>query len=105
MYRDADGKPRSNRPAGENWSGEATRQGGLLMDEQRVDVTIGDNAVVKKTEVRKEAPIWMTKSTVINEATADSSDSIGGAAIMDEVLGVCSWLVKRRSFSHLFIPS
>lgn len=56
------------------------------MDEQRVDVTIGDNAVVKKGEVRKEAPIWMTKSTVINEATADTSDSIGGPSLlMDEV--------------------
>lgn len=57
------------------------------MEEQRVDVTIGDNTVVKKGEVRKEAPIWMTKSTVINEATADSSDSVGGPALLiDEVM-------------------
>lgn len=57
------------------------------MEEQRVDVTIGDNAVVKKGEVRKEAPIWMTKSTVINEPTAESSENAGGPAlIMDEVM-------------------
>lgn len=63
------------------------------MDEQRVDVTIGDNAVVKKGEVRKEAPIWMTKSTVINETTADSSDTIGGPAIMDEVTNSVSLIL------------
>ena len=69
---------------GENWSGEATRGGVFRLDEQRVDVTIGDSAVVKKGEVRKEAPIWMRESTVDNEA-ATSTDNIAGPAIIDEV--------------------
>jgi hypothetical protein len=70
---------------GENWSGEATRGGVFRLDEQRVDVTIGDNAVVKKGEVRKEAPIWMRESTVDNEAATSANDNIAGPAIIDEV--------------------
>lgn len=76
LIRDADGKLKSARSSGENWSGEATRKGGN--DEQRVDITIGDNAVTTKTDVRKEVPVWMTKSTIMSETTADSSDSIPG---------------------------
>jgi transcription initiation factor TFIIE subunit alpha len=71
---------------GENWSGEATRGGGFRLDEQRVDVTIGDNMIVKKGEVRKEAPIWMRESTVDNEAATSSTDNIAGPVMMDEVL-------------------
>lgn len=85
MYRDADGKIKSKGPLGENWSGEATRGGGFRLDEQRVDVTIGDNAVVKKGEVRKEAPIWMRESTVDNEVATTSSEIVAGPAIIDEV--------------------
>lgn len=86
--RDADGKLRKDRKEGENWSGEASRNGGLRVEEQRVDITIGDQ-VVKKGEVRKEMPVWMAKSTVITEGTADSTDSItasgGGMFPEDEM--------------------
>ena len=78
-YSDASGNLR-NKGAGDNWSGEASRSGGLRVDEQRVDITIGDSATTKKVEVRKEQPVWMTQSTVINETTTvDSNDSTGGA--------------------------
>ena len=66
--------------AGDNWSGEASRMGGLRVEEQRVDVTIGDTSTTKKVEVRKEQPVWMTQSTVIAETTmVDSNDSNGAA--------------------------
>lgn len=96
--RDADGRPRA-KPAGENWSGEATRKSGLL-DEQRVDIHIGDNIVTTKTAERKEAPVWMTKSTIISEATADSSDSVPGM-FTDEVLFVLIILFPSTTFCSL----
>ena len=69
-YRDANGKLKSSRPAGDQqWSGEATRGGGFR-DEARVDVTIGDNAGPKTGEGRKERPIWMVESTVITDTVA-----------------------------------
>lgn len=82
-YSDADGRPKGARKDGENWTGEASRNGGLRVEEQRVDITIGD-AVAKKEEVRKEVPIWMAKSTVINEAIADSNDSVSGPGMFPE---------------------
>lgn len=57
------------------WSGEATRNQGFVLEEARVDVTIGDG---KSTEAvkAKERPIWMTESTIVNpENTNDTSDS------------------------------
>lgn len=58
------------RPPGENWSGEATRMQGFAVEETRVDVTIGDEAIKDNQTARKERPIWMTESTII---TPDSS--------------------------------
>lgn len=55
--------------AGQEWSGEATRKGGFLVEEARVDITIGEES--NSTVTRKEQPIWMTESTVI-----ESHDSI-----------------------------
>ncbi|KAG6448571.1 hypothetical protein O3G_MSEX005574 [Manduca sexta] len=62
------------RPSGEQWSGEATRNQGMLVEETRVDVTIGenDNAVDPNAQ-RKERPVWMVESTIV---TNDQSDSI-----------------------------
>lgn len=59
--------------SGENWSGEATRNAGFMVEEARVDITIGDenNAVVNNK--RKEQPVWMTESTVLNDSQLDSS--------------------------------
>lgn len=49
----------------DTWSGEATRNSGFMVEETRVDVTIGDeSSLVSSTINRKEAPIWMTESTV-----------------------------------------
>ncbi|KAJ8913543.1 hypothetical protein NQ315_017094 [Exocentrus adspersus] len=63
---------KANAPlSGQEWSGEATRKAGFLVEESRVDVTIGEesNAVVN----RKEQPIWMTESTVVSNM--DSQDA------------------------------
>ncbi|XP_038210927.1 general transcription factor IIE subunit 1 [Zerene cesonia] len=63
-----------NRPAGEQWSGEATRNQGLAVEETRVDITIGDtDNAVDATTLRKERPVWMVESTI---AANDQSDSV-----------------------------
>jgi transcription initiation factor TFIIE subunit alpha len=68
----------------ENWSGEATRNAGFVVEETRVDVTIGDENNTAGANARKEAPIWMMESTVITkDSELDSSktaDSIIDAA-------------------------
>jgi len=88
LQRDADGKLKS-RSAGENWSGEATRQGGLRFEETRVDVTIGDDPSANKEEVRKERPIWMSESTVIPGTIAENADSSSPALVPDQVRNHC----------------
>lgn len=54
---------------GQEWSGEATRKSGFLVEEARVDITIGEESNSQVN--RKEQPIWMTESTVI-----ESQDSL-----------------------------
>ena len=57
------------RAPGDPWSGDATRNEGFRVEESRVDVTIGDDMNDNATRVRKEAPIWMTESTILNPDT------------------------------------
>lgn len=59
-------KQLGQRPSGEQWSGEATRNQGMLVEETRVDVTIGesDNAS-DASALRKERPVWMVESTIV----------------------------------------
>lgn len=60
-------KPSSLRAPNEQWSGEATRMSGFMVEDTRVDVTIGDESPDDNaTNHRKERPIWMMESTVIN---------------------------------------
>ncbi|XP_043508978.1 general transcription factor IIE subunit 1 [Frieseomelitta varia] len=61
-------KPSSLRAPGEQWSGEATRSSsGFMVEDTRVDVTIGDDSIDDNAASRrKERPIWMMESTVIN---------------------------------------
>ncbi|CAK9817319.1 General transcription factor IIE subunit 1 [Anthophora plagiata] len=60
-------KSSSLRAPGEQWSGEATRSSGFVVEDTRVDVTIGDDSVDDNAaNKRKERPIWMMESTVIN---------------------------------------
>ncbi|XP_076282586.1 transcription factor IIEalpha [Lasioglossum baleicum] len=60
-------KSSSLRAPGEQWSGEATRSAGFMVEDTRVDVTIGDeSADDNAANRRKERPIWMMESTVIN---------------------------------------
>ncbi|XP_055609332.1 general transcription factor IIE subunit 1 [Uranotaenia lowii] len=67
----------TNRPSTEQWSGEATRSSGFAVEETRVDITIGDSDAVETTTQRKDRPVWMTESTVINnDADENSVESI-----------------------------
>lgn len=60
-------KPSSLRAPNEQWSGEATRMSGFMVEDTRVDVTIGDESPNDNaSNHRKERPIWMMESTVIN---------------------------------------
>ncbi|XP_011690031.1 PREDICTED: general transcription factor IIE subunit 1 [Wasmannia auropunctata] len=60
-------KPSSLRAPSEQWSGEATRMSGFMVEDTRVDVTIGDESPDDNaSNHRKERPIWMMESTVIN---------------------------------------
>ncbi|KAK9888548.1 hypothetical protein WA026_000794 [Henosepilachna vigintioctopunctata] len=61
---------KSTQAAGDTWSGETTRHSGFLVEETRVDVTIGEETN-DYTKNKKEQPIWMTESTVITNT--DSS--------------------------------
>ncbi|RZC34367.1 TFIIE alpha domain containing protein [Asbolus verrucosus] len=64
----------------ENWSGEATRNSGFMVEETRVDVTIGDENNTSATNARKEAPIWMMESTVITkDSELDSAKTADSA--------------------------
>ncbi|KAK2585503.1 hypothetical protein KPH14_010154 [Odynerus spinipes] len=68
-------KPSNLRAPNEQWSGEATRTGGFMVEDTRVDVTIGDeSAEDSAANRRKERPIWMLESTVIN--TDSQADGI-----------------------------
>lgn len=71
--RGLDAKRNANQPT-EQWSGEATRNAGFMVEETRVDVTIGDENNTNQSAVnRRQAPIWMTESTVLtnNELQMD----------------------------------
>ncbi|XP_068630351.1 general transcription factor IIE subunit 1 [Battus philenor] len=62
------------KPGSEQWSGEATRNQGLAVEETRVDVTIGEtDAAADANALRKERPIWMVESTIV---TNDQGDSV-----------------------------
>lgn len=79
--RGLDKKPQHN--LGENWSGEATRNAGFVVEETRVDISIGEesNNALHNAK-RKETPIWMTESTVITndsgviDANRQTSESV-----------------------------
>ncbi|XP_013177940.1 PREDICTED: general transcription factor IIE subunit 1 [Papilio xuthus] len=61
------------KPGGEQWSGEATRNQGMLVEETRVDVTIGESdAAADANALRKERPVWMVESTI----ATDQGDSV-----------------------------
>ncbi|XP_039293557.1 general transcription factor IIE subunit 1 [Nilaparvata lugens] len=69
------------RPGGEHWSGEATRsQGGFAVEETKVDVTIGDDALAATDHApRKERPLWMIESTVITNDQAQADPLVGAS--------------------------
>lgn len=58
----------------QTWSGEATRNTGFLVEETRVDVTIGDDNVNNSVANRKEQPIWMMESTVLTNNDTHSDN-------------------------------
>lgn len=67
----------------ENWSGEATRNAGFMVEEARVDVTIGDENNTVLNNRRKEQPVWMTESTVLNNDPQLDSNRQATDAILE----------------------
>lgn len=85
-------KPKLLQPS-EAWSGEATRNSGFMVEETRVDVTIGDDSSLASNTInRKEAPIWMTESTVTPN---DGQHSQAGDSTID---GECILLILTSRF-------
>ncbi|KAF6205324.1 hypothetical protein GE061_019494 [Apolygus lucorum] len=68
-----------SRP-GEIWSGEASRGGGFVVEEARVDVTIGEAEITTSANNKKEQPIWMTESTVITSNDPQTDALVGASA-------------------------
>ncbi|XP_066991138.1 general transcription factor IIE subunit 1 isoform X2 [Anabrus simplex] len=101
-----------NKPAGENWSGELTRKRGFAVEETRVDVTIGDDAIQEQQGTRKERPVWMTESTIIaqdnsmnelpsasliSNAETDSLEKTNNTKVQDDIMSVLLAHEKRSS--------
>lgn len=63
----------------EQWSGEATRNQGFVVEETRVDVTIGDANPSEKAKT-KDRPIWMTESTIVNNENSNDASDLQKAA-------------------------
>ncbi|KAL1514144.1 hypothetical protein ABEB36_003451 [Hypothenemus hampei] len=81
----------------QEWSGEATRNTGFVVEETRVDISIGDDSNVTSTATTKETPIWMTESTVISNMTQDefkaspmdqNEDNSNQASKNDDIMSV-----------------
>ncbi|KAJ0179950.1 hypothetical protein K1T71_004541 [Dendrolimus kikuchii] len=67
-------KQQASKLGNEQWSGEATRNHGLVVEETRVDVTIGEADDAADAALhRKERPVWMVESTI---SANDQSDSV-----------------------------
>ncbi|KAB0798631.1 hypothetical protein PPYR_09624 [Photinus pyralis] len=105
--RGLDIKRAMNAPS-EQWSGEATRNLGFKVEEATVDVTIGnDNANVAAATNRKQAPIWMTESTVLgsndqlerqpNETITDPDEISSHNGKSDDIMSVLLAHEKRAS--------
>lgn len=78
-------KPSHLRAPNEQWSGEATRTSGFMVEDTRVDVTIGDESSEDNAaNRRKERPIWMMESTVINADGSQADDINTQETILDK---------------------
>lgn len=72
-----------NRTGSEQWSGELTRNQGFKVEETRVDVTIGEE-VTQNVASRKERPVWMTQSTIINQDTTENKSDLNDSNSLAE---------------------
>ncbi|XP_014276470.1 general transcription factor IIE subunit 1 [Halyomorpha halys] len=68
----------------ELWSGEATRSQGFVVEETRVDVTIGEKDVQPDNAVRKDQPVWMVESTVITHEDPQTEALVGASAEVEK---------------------
>lgn len=81
--RGLDKKPQLNM--GDNWSGEATRNAGFVVEETRVDISIGEESNALHNAKRKETPIWMTESTVTTNDSAMDSGRQAAEFVVDTI--------------------
>lgn len=63
------------RTGNEQWSGELTRNQGFRVEETRVNVTIAEETIQSQS-ARKERPVWMTQSTIINQDIVDNKTDL-----------------------------
>ncbi|CAH1401859.1 unnamed protein product [Nezara viridula] len=68
----------------EFWSGEATRGQGFVVEETRVDVTIGEKDVQPDNAVRKDQPVWMVESTVITHDDPQTEALVGASSEVEK---------------------
>ncbi|XP_063975609.1 general transcription factor IIE subunit 1 [Diachasmimorpha longicaudata] len=95
LIRGIDNRKPGIRPSGEQWSGEATRGSGFAVEDTRVDVTIGDETTDDSANKRKERPIWMMESTVIN----DNSELDNGTS-QDSILDKAAATATNTNANH-----
>ncbi|XP_015119582.1 general transcription factor IIE subunit 1 [Diachasma alloeum] len=95
LIRGIDNRKLGIRLPGEQWSGEATRGSGFAVEDTRVDVTIGDESTDDSANKRKERPIWMMESTVIN----DNSELDNGAN-QDSILDKAAATATNTNSNH-----
>uniref|UniRef100_A0A0A9Y1I7 General transcription factor IIE subunit 1 n=1 Tax=Lygus hesperus TaxID=30085 RepID=A0A0A9Y1I7_LYGHE len=74
-----------SRP-GEIWSGEASRGSGFVVEEARVDVTIGEAEATTNANNKKEQPIWMTESTVITTNDPQTDALVGASSEAEKTI-------------------
>ncbi|XP_014251143.1 general transcription factor IIE subunit 1 [Cimex lectularius] len=76
----------TKKTQGGMWSGEATRSQGFVVEETRVDVTIGESEVQGSGNARKEQPIWMVESTVVTQDDPQTEALVGASAEVEKAV-------------------
>ncbi|KYN20937.1 PREDICTED: general transcription factor IIE subunit 1 [Trachymyrmex cornetzi] len=90
-------KPSSLRAPSEQWSGEATRMTGFIVEDTRVDVTIGDESPDDASNHRKERPIWMRESTVINSDGSQPDGVNAQDSILDKAAATATNMITTNN--------
>ncbi|XP_018300278.1 general transcription factor IIE subunit 1 [Mycetomoellerius zeteki] len=97
-------KPSSLRAPSEQWSGEATRMTGFIVEDTRVDVTIGDESPDDALNHRKERPIWMMESTVMNSDGSQPDGVNAQDSILDKAAATATNMTTTNNSIKAALP-